>query len=422
VVELTVVVVGLNHRTAPLHLLEAVAVPAATLAKALSDLSGREHLSEVAIVSTCLRTEIYALATRFHGALSDLRTFLADWSGRPPEYFAGSAYSYHDEAAVEHLFRVAAGVDSVVVGEGEILQQVREAWASAREERTVGPFLDVLFRHAVEAGKRARTETAIARGTVSVAQAALSMSEDRLGGLAGRNGLVVGAGTIGEALAKAFAVVRGHGQLLVANRTWLRASELAGACGGLAVAWGRWPVALEEVDVLFTATGSPGLLLGAAELEAVLAARAGRPLLIVDLAVPRDIDPSVRDLPGITLLDIDDLKHFAESNLAGRRQEIPKVEQLLAEEVARHLSWAEERNAAPIIAELRARAETVRQGELARFQSRLASLDERERDAVEALTKGLIGKLLHEPTLRLKSGMASHSEDLSVATRRLFGL
>lgn len=419
---MSVVVVGLNHRTVPLDLLEAVAVPASTRAKALSDLSGREHLSEVAILSTCMRTEIYAVATRFHGALSDLRTFVAEWSGRSPEDFADSVYSYHDEAAVEHLFAVAAGIDSVVVGEGEILHQVREAWVSAREEGTAGPFLDVLFRHAVEAGKRARTETAIARGTVSLAQAALAMSEDRLGGLAGRSGLVVGAGTIGESLAKAFAAVPSRGELLVANRTWGRASELAAACGGLAVAWGCWPVALEEVDALFTATSSPDLLLGTAELEAVIDARAGRPLLIVDLAVPRDVDPSVRGLPGITLLDIDDLKRFADANLAGRRQEIPRVKHLLAEEVARHLSWVKERNAAPLIAELHARAETIRQGELARFQSRLGSLDEREREAIEALTKGLIGKLLHEPTVRLKAGMASQTEDLSEAARRLFGL
>jgi glutamyl-tRNA reductase len=419
---LSVVVVGLNHRTVPLELLEVVAVPAAMRAKALCDLSGREHLSEVAILSTCMRTEIYAVATRFHGALSDLRTFLADWSGRPPECFADSVYYYHEAAAVEHLFRVAAGIDSAVVGEGEILHQVREAWVSAREEDTAGPILDVLFRHAVEAGKRARTETSIARGRVSVAQAALAMSEDRLGGLAGRSGLVVGAGTIGESLARAFAAVPSRGELLIANRTRLRASELAAACGGLAVAWGRLPEALEEVDALFTATSSPQLLLGSADLEAVLGARAGRPLLIVDLAVPRDIDPLVRGLPKITLLDIDDLRRFADANVAGRRQEIPRVKQLLAEEMARHLSWTRERNAAPLIADLHAWAETIRQGELVRFQSRLASLDERQRDTVEALTKGLLGKVLHEPTVRLKVGTASQSEDLGEAARRLFGL
>jgi glutamyl-tRNA reductase len=400
---LSVVVVGLSHRTVPLELLEAVAVPSAKRAKALADLSSREHLREVAILSTCMRTEIYAVATRLHGALSDVRAFLADWSGQPPECF-DSGYSYQEASAIEHLFGVAAGIDSVVVGEGEILHQVREAWMSAREEGTVGPVLDVLFRHAVEAGKRARAKTAIARGRVSLAEAALAMSEECLGRLAGRSGLVVGAGTIGRSLARAFAAVPSRGELLVANRTWLRASEVAVACGGSPVAWGRWPVALEEIDVLFTATSSHDLLLGSADVEAVLDVRAGRPLVIVDLAVPRDIDPSVRGLPGVTLLDIDDLKRFVDTSLASRRQEIPNVKQLLAEEVARHLTWAKERDAAPLISELHARAETIRQGELARFQSRLASLDERERKTVEALTKGLIGKLLHEPTLRLKAG------------------
>lgn len=419
---MSVIVVGLNHRTVPLDLLEAVAVPAATRAKALGDLAARDHVSEVAVLSTCMRTEIYAVATRFHGAVSDLCTFLADWSGHPPEDFADSVYSFFDEAAVEHLFAVAAGIDSVVVGEGEILHQVREAWSAARREGTAGAALDVLFRHAVEAGKRARTETAIAHGTVSLAQAALAMTDQQLGGLAGRSGLVVGAGTIGESLARAFAAVPGRGELLVANRTWVRASELAAACGGLAVAWGRWPVALEEVDALFTATGSPDPLVGTADLEGVIEARAGRPLLVVDLAVPRDVDPSVRLLPGITLLGIDDLKQYADANLTGRRQEIPKVKALLAEEVARHLTWAGERNAAPLIAELHARAEAIRQGELDRFAGRLASLDEREREAVEALTKGLLAKLLHQPTMNLKAGAADQVEELTETARRLFGL
>ncbi len=236
---------------------------------------------------------------------------MARWSGCPPEDFAGDLYEYYDEAAIGHLFRVAAGLDSAVLGEGEVLGQVGDAWEAAREEGTAGPVLSILFRHAVEAGKRVRSETLIARGTTSLSQAAVALAGAQLGSLAGRTTLVMGAGEMGEAMAQALAGGLEAGPLLVANRTWSKATELAARCGGRAIEWSGLPDGLVQADVVLASTGSPDTLLEASDLEAVMTTRGGRPLLIVDIAVPRDVDPAVGDLPGVTLLDMDDLSAFA---------------------------------------------------------------------------------------------------------------
>ncbi|HLI24897.1 MAG TPA: glutamyl-tRNA reductase, partial [Acidimicrobiales bacterium] len=234
---MAVVVVGLNQRTVPLPVLETMTVLPADLAKALDDLDSADHLEEVAVLSTCMRTEVYAVASRFHGALADVRHFLSAWSGHPPERFSDHLYAYYDDAAVTHLFKVAAGLDSAVLGEGEVLGQVRQAWEASAREGTAGPTLQVLFRHAVEAGKRVRSETAIARGTTSLSQAAVELAAARAGGLGGRRVLVVGAGDMGEAIVRAAAPQIGGGRLMIANRTAARAARLARRYGGTTVAW-----------------------------------------------------------------------------------------------------------------------------------------------------------------------------------------
>ncbi|MBV9661108.1 MAG: hypothetical protein JO337_08125, partial [Acidimicrobiales bacterium] len=221
---MSVVVVGLNHRTVSLSDLEPMTIPAARLPKALHELAACDQLSEGVIVSTCQRTEIYAVAHRYHAGVSQIRNFLADWSGTPPESFSDGLYEYYDEVAVRHLFKVAAGVDSAVLGEGEILGQLGEAWGAAHREQVDGPVLSILFRHAQEVGKRVRTETAIARGTTSLSQAAVALARTTLGSLAGRTTLVLGAGEMGEAMAQALAGNLEDGVLLVANRTWTRAT------------------------------------------------------------------------------------------------------------------------------------------------------------------------------------------------------
>jgi glutamyl-tRNA reductase len=426
---MSVVVVGLSSRTVPLDLLERMAVSEERLPKALGDLAGREFLSEAVVLSTCHRIEIYVEAERFHGALADVRHFLSELAFVPPEAFTDHLYAYYDDAAATHLFAVAAGLDSVVLGESQILGQVREAWERARAEGTAGSRLSGLFRHALEVGKRARTETAIGRGIASLSQAAVALAAERLGPLADRRVVVLGTGEMGEGLVAEVAADAPDGpgssasNVTVANRTWARAEALAGRIGGRAVTLDGLPAALGEADLLLSSTGSSSVVLHADDLAPVVAARGGRPLLVVDLGMPRDVEPSVADLPGVTLLDLADVQAFVAAGLDERRKEVARVRAIVAEEVDRWGDANTARHAAPTVASLRLRAEQVRRDELDRYAARLAALDPREREAVEALTRSLLGKLLHEPTVRLKDAAGSpRGERLAGALRELFDL
>jgi len=416
----SVVVIGLNHRTAPLDLLERMAIGDGQLPKALHDLCTRPNISEALVLSTCNRTEVYAVAERFHGAYGDIRGFLADFSYLPPDEFADHLYVHYDTAAVSHLMSVTAGLDSAVLGESEVQGQVKLAWERARAEGTAGPALNLLLRHVLEAGKRARTETGIARHIASVSQAAVAMAGERLGTIAGKTVLVLGAGEMGEGTAVALAGA-GAGRVLVANRTPARAKELAARVGGEPVPLAELPDRLAGADVLLTSTGSRVPLLEQADVAPIMAARPDRPLLVVDIAMPRDVDPGVGEIPEVTLLDMDDLRRFAAAGIAERRREVAAVEAILNEEIERYLGATSAREVAPMIVALRQRAEAVRSAELERFQGRYDDLDPRQLDLVEAVTKGLVAKLLHQPTVVLKDAAGSARGDrLVAALRELF--
>jgi glutamyl-tRNA reductase len=416
----SVVVIGLNHRTAPLDLLERMAVGDAQLPKALHDLCTREHISEALVLSTCNRTEVYAVAERFHGAYSDIRGFLADFSFLPPDEFADHLYVHYDTAAVSHLLAVTSGLDSAVLGESEIQGQVKVAWERARDEGTAGPALNLLLRHALEAGKRARTETGIARNIASVSHAAVAMADERLGGVAGKTVLVLGAGDMGEGMAVALAGA-GVARVLVANRTPARAAELAARVGGEPVPLVDLPRHLGDADLLLTSTGSQVPLVTAGDVGPIMAGRSGRPLLVVDIAVPRDVDPGVAEVPGVTLLDMDDLRAFAAAGVAERRREVAAVEAILHDELERYLIATSAREVAPMIVALRQRAESVRLSELDRYRGRYEDLDPRQLELVDAVTRGLVAKLLHQPTVVLKDAAGSARGDrLVAALRELF--
>ena len=416
---MSVVVIGLNHRTVPLELLERTTVAADALPKALHDLLSRPNVDEVVLLSTCNRTEVYAVAERFHGAFQDIRDFLCDVAGMAPEQLQPHLYSQHDAAAAAHLFSVAAGLESAVLGESEILGQVRTAWATAQAEGAARSALNLLFRHALEVGKRARTETAIGRSTASVSHAAVEMVTERFGPLQDAKVLVVGAGEMGEGIVSALTGA-GVGHVTVVNRTHERAVELAERLAGRAVPFAQLPVALADADVLLTSTGSGTVIV---EADVVERAKAGRPLLVVDVAVPRDVDAGVADLPGVTLLDLDDLRDWAARGIAERAAEAARVRLIVAEEVVNHGEMVVARQAAPLVAQLHEHAESLRAGELARYRGRLSELDERERDAVEALTRAIVAKLLHDPTVNLKRDAGTpRGERNAAAVRDLFDL
>jgi glutamyl-tRNA reductase len=405
-----VIVVGLNHRTVPVELLERMTVPEHQVAKVLHDLMGREHLLEVAVLSTCNRTEIYARCTHFHAAVGDVRDFLAAHSGAAPDDFETHLYTYYDDAAVAHLFSVAAGLDSMIVGESEILGQVRDAWQAAVREQTSSQLLSSLFRHAVESGKRVRTETGISRHPVSIPSAAVTVAAEHLGTLDGARVLVVGAGQMGTGLASTLRS-RGVAHIWVANRTPERAQELAARVGGEAVLLTEIADTLVDTDVLLTSTASSEILLERATVEMVMACRDARPLLVVDVALPRDVDPGVRDVLDVTLLDLDDLKDFAQRSAEKRRREIGKVREILAAEIDRYRGDRAAREVAPLITSLRDLAEVVRRGEIERFKAKVADLDPDTRELVDAITQGIVNKLLHEPTVRVKDAAGTPRGD-----------
>ena len=419
---MSVVVVGLNHRTVPLDLLERMTVPSSLLPKALADLTSREHVTEAVVLSTCNRIEVYAFAEKFHGAYQDIRNFFAEVSHVAPEEFSDHLTSLYDGDAARHLFSVASGLDSAVLGEHEILGQVRSAWEVSSAESAVGPVLNPLFRHALEVGKRVRTETAISRNITSVSQAAVAMATDRLGGLEGRQVLVVGAGEMGEGLARALHS-GGVAGIRVANRTWDRAVEVAERLGGVPVRLDDLPHHLAEVDVLLTSTGASAVILEHGDLASVVGERHGRELLVVDIAVPRDVDPAAGEIEGVTLLDMDDLREFAEVGIRERQREVTAVQAIVDAELDRYVDESTARSVAPLVASLRSRGDLVRSGELERLAARLGYLDDRQREAVEALAAGIVGKLLHEPTVRMKDAAGTaRGERLAEALRDLFDL
>jgi len=422
----SLVVIGLNHRTVPLDLLERMTINDARLPKALGDVVSREHVSEAVVLSTCNRTEIYVVAEKFHGAYADVRNFLAEMAYLAPETFADHLYVHYDAQAVSHLFGVAAGLDSAVIGEAEILGQVRTAWEIAQDENAAGTSLNLLFRHAIEVGKRARTDTAISRNIVSVSTAAVAMAVERLGGLDGRRVLVLGAGDMGEGMVRAIAGGGRAGGVVdvrIANRTWERSVALAAQVGGSAIRLAELNDALAEVDLLLTGTGANSMMLEHSDLDRIMRARDHRPLLIVDVAVPRDVDPSAADVEGVTLLDMDDLRAFAEVGRQGRQREVAAVRALIDRELERFVAVSSAREVAPLVSSLHDRGETIRRAELDRFRAKLASLEPAQLEAVEGLTKGIVAKLLHEPTVGLKDAAGSpKGERLADALRDLFDL
>jgi len=418
----SLVVVGLNHRTAAVDLLERMTVAPAGLPKALHALASREHLAELVLLSTCNRTEVYARTTKFHDGVDDVRHFLAEQAGLDPDLLAEQLYTYHDDAAVAHLFGVAAGLDSMIIGESEILGQVREAWQTAEGEGTIGQLLSRTFRQAVEVGKRARTETGIGRHTVSISSAAVTVAAERLGSLEGRRVLLLGAGDVGEGMALALAGA-GVDEIVVANRSRTRGRELARRVGGSAIALDEVADALVTCDVLLSSTTAPGTLIERGDMEEVMQRRDGRAILVVDVAVPRDVDPGVGQVFGVTLLDIDDLKAIGEQSLQARRAEVGNVREIITDELDRFRLERSAREVAPLVAALRDRGETLRQSELERLTARLRSLTPEQREAVEQLTRGLVSKLLHEPTIRLKDAAGSaRGELLADALTALFAL
>jgi len=418
----SIVVFGVNHRTGPLALLERVTIADDAIAKTVHGLMSRPNLREVVVLSTCNRTEVYAVAEKFHGAYGDLRDFFCDLGGFSADELIPHVYSQHDDAAISHLFEVASGLDSAVLGESEILGQVRIAWERSQREGGALSTLNLLFRHAIETGKRARTETSIGRHTASVSHAAVDMARESLGAIDGMTVLVVGAGDMGEGVTVALAD-SGVGQVLVTNRTIAKAQALADRVSGSVTEFYRLAESLCEADVVVTCTGAGSTVIDADMVKNAMLQRPDRPLFIVDIAVPRDVDSDVANIDGVTLLDLDNLRDWAARGQAQRATEALAVRDIIVQEIERFNMETTARQAAPLVAQLHERAEAVRAAEIDRQSKKLSSLTPEQQDAVDAVTKGIVAKLLHDMSVRLKDDAGTpRGERNSAAVRDLFDL
>ena len=427
---MSVVVVGLEHKRVSLDVLDQVAVTDADMTDVLAGLRQHENLSELVVLSTCLRTEVYAVVDRFHDAVFELQEFFAKRAEAAVEDLELLCAVRFDDDVATHIFSVAAGLESAVLGESEVLGQVRRAWERSHQEHASGPVLAGLFREAVRVGRRARAETAIARGTTSFAHAAVALAATRLdGGLAGRDVTVVGAGDIGSGIFGALTSLSGDRRprrIVVANRNPARSRALADSVTQpdmvSTVDFDELPDALAVSDVVFSALDVNGPLLGTDHL-APSTTRMERPLLVVDLGVPRNVEPVVAEVPGVSLLGMDELRVAVSRVSEERHAEVDAVLAIVAEELDRYRADVRGRTAAPVIAALRARLESLRVAELEQQRSVQRGLSEEEWAKIDEAGQAALAKVLHHPTMLLKETAGTpRGERLVEALRVLFDL
>jgi glutamyl-tRNA reductase len=417
---MSVLVVGLSHRTAPVALLEKAALAGDAQAKLLADVAATEHTAESLVLSTCNRVEVYADVDKFHGALTDLSELLARYAGVPLESLTPHLYVHYEDRAVAHLFSVVCGLDSMVVGESQIVGQVKHALRLAQAAGTTSRVLSGLVQQALRVGKRARTETGIDRAGRSLVTAGLAEAVRELGILSEHEVLVVGAGSM-SSLAATVASQSGARSVVVANRTLDHAQRLAEAVGGRAIALDQLEEGFVTADLVISCTGAVGHVVEAGAVAAAQQRRNGRPLVLLDLALPRDVEPAVHDIDGVLVVDLETLA----STLSDTEHvaDVEATKEIVADEVAAFLGWQRASSVAPTVVALRGMAEEVVVAELVRLTGRAPDLDDRTRVEIESTVRRVVDKLLHAPTVRVKQfaeepGGQSYADALS----RLFDL
>ena len=415
------IVFGMNHRSAPLAVRERVAFPEQEIEAAVARLRGVTGVEEALLLSTCNRTELIVSA-RDVDAGGILAGFLQGERPVTMDEVERHCYMHRDHEAVRHVFRLTSSLDSMVIGEAQILGQVKEAYAAAGQAGSLGPVLDRLFRQAFSAAKKVRTETGIARNPVSIACAAVSLARDIFGDLHDNTVLVVGAGKMARLAAQQLKS-DGVRSVVVANRSFQNADDLARELDGRAVPFDRLFEEMERADIVITSTASPHRVIGREDALRVSRARRGRPIFFIDIAVPRDVDPAANEIDNVYLYDLDDLHRVVKANLDGRLHEVHSAEAIVEREVAAFLAWRKSLEVTPTIVELRQRLHEIALGELERFHSRLGDLTPDQAEAVRLLAVSLVNKLLHQPTVALKRAAALNTGGLRVELiREMFGM
>jgi glutamyl-tRNA reductase len=393
--------VGLSHRTAPVELRESVDFGRGGVDRALASLAARGIGREIVVLSTCNRAEVYAIGDS-EATVEGLRRFFSEYHNIAHAQMAEHLYVRNGADAARHLFRVAAGLDSLVVGEPQILGQVKAAYAAAHEAHCTAALMNRLFHCAFAAGKRVRSETGLGEGAVSISYAAIALAKKIFGDLKGRNVLILGAGEMAK-LTGVHLQAQHVKQITIASRTLSTAETLAAHLGGTAVAWEALDSALNAADIVVTATGASEPVLTRARIEEAMRPRRGRALFIIDIALPRDVEPAAGDLEQVILYNIDDLQTIVQENLARRAAELAHAEAIVTEEVTKFVAWMQSREIVPTVVALRQRFEAIRQSELARLESKLAGLPPEARSRVDEVTRLIVEKLLLTPTEQLKS-------------------
>ena len=414
------IVIGVNHQTAPVEVREKFAIAEARLPEATKSLAAYPGIEEGMIVSTCNRVELLA---RTVNGTADLMGFVRDFYGFDPEPYRKYLYEHREAAAVRHIFRVASSLDSMVVGEPQILGQVKEAYATARAVGAVNSQLDALLTRAFAVAKRVRTETAIATSAVSVASGGVDLAKKIFGNLEGRSVYLVGAGKMCELAARHLAA-HGAKQIYVANRTYERAVALAKKFNGQAIPFEQLYETVPNADIVISSTGAPHPIFRKEHAEKFLSRRRNRPMFFIDIAVPRDVDAEINKLDGIFVYDIDDLQQVVSSHITDRKAEADRAETIVQIEVEKFQARLQTLDVVPTIVSLQEHLETLRQAEIDRVRGRLGALTPEQEVAVEALTRGIINKIMHTPITTLKSAARESSEATTVIdlVRKLFGL
>ena len=413
-----ILAVGLNHKTAPLEIREKVSLNHGQLGANLHILT--ECVKQGAILSTCNRTEIYALVDEPHVGARGVRYFLGQVSDQEPEDLAPYLYVYSQRDAVRHIFRVAAGVDSMILGESEVLGQLRSAADAAETAGASGAELSRLLRHAISVGREVRDKTGINRNRVSVSSAGVDMAKRHFDGdLSSCRILVISAGEAGKLTAKAVADC-GSSDIVVTSRTYEKAMSLADELGGRAIPFSDLGDALAKADIVISSTSAPHCILGVTEVHAAVQQRPEKPLMLIDIAVPRDIDPKVKEVEGVSLYDVDDLEAVVKENLNEREKELGKVDLIVNAETDRFMSWWDSQEVVSVISFMRQRAEDIRSMEVEKAFGKLKSLSDADRQVIDVLTKSIVNKMLHHPTMTLKE-CAGDQEQLE-AVQRAMGL
>jgi glutamyl-tRNA reductase len=419
---MNLVVVGISHKKAPLELRERFVLNDRNIQEALRRLQTEAEIEEAVIISTCNRVEFVLVAFEKQDAMAGFRRFAESFYGIRFDEFADSFYVHHEDEAIRHLFRVASGLDSLIVGEPQVLGQVKQSYFLAKEAETCGNALESVFHRVFNTAKRVRTETHVAEAPVSISSAAVEMAEQAFGGLQHKTAMIIGAGQMGE-LAARHLVAKGVSTVLVSNRTHTHAVALAEELRGLAVQFSEIWQAMQSADIVISSTGCPHYIITRDDMERLMPQRNGRPIFLIDIAVPRDVDPAVREVAGCTLVNIDGLEEVTHHNLHEREKAMKAADHILDEEMELFRARQEQLNVVPTIVCLKRRVEEIRQAEMKRMRRMFGELTPDQERALEALTHGLVNKILHTPFTELKqaAGRPDRTEFIDVV-RTIFHL